>query len=254
VSARTAAGVENTLRGASPAEVFSGGEVTDLPAPVRRYLRASIADGTSLATCAKLRMRGHIKVRRWLPFTARQIVNPHKGLVWTARAAGLIAGSDRYIDGAGVMDWKLAGMVTLVHAEGADVSRSAAGRAGGEAILVPTALLPRFGVTWTATDDRHITAHYRLGPVPVDLHLHLDPRSRPRSVVFQRWGDPDATGAWGWYPFGGLITGHRAFAGLTVPSEGRLGWHFGTDRWTAGEFFRYRLTRYRTVPPDPARA
>jgi hypothetical protein len=241
--------VENTLRGGASRAAFSNAEVADLPAAVRRYLRASIADGTALDTCAKLRMRGHIKVRRWLPFTARQIVNPHKGLVWAARAAGLIAGSDRYVDGVGVMDWKLAGMVTLVHAEGADVSRSAAGRAGGEAILVPTALLPRFGVTWTATDDRHITAHYRLGPVPVELHLQLDPQSLPRSVVFQRWGDPDATGTWGWYPFGGRITGHRVFAGLTIPSEGRLGWHFGTDRWASGEFFRYRITSYHTVPP-----
>jgi len=246
--------VETTLCVGSSREEFTGAEVEHLPAPVRRYLHAAIADGTPLATCARVRMRGHIKVGRWLPFTARQILNPHQGLVWSARAAGVIAGSDRYIDGVGVMDWKLAGMVTLVHAEGADVTRSAAGRTGGEAILLPSALLPRFGVTWSVADHLHITAHYRVGPAPVELHLHLDPQARLRSFVFQRWGDPDATGTWGWHPFGGQITGHRSFAGLTIPSEGRLGWHFGTDRWTSGEFFRYRITSLHTLIParEPA--
>jgi hypothetical protein len=241
--------VESTLSVGSSREVFTSAEVEGLPAPVRRYLRASIAAGTPLATCARLRMRGRIKVGWWLPFTARQIVNPHEGLVWAARAAGVIAGSDRYIDGVGVMDWKIGGMVTLMHAEGADVTRSAAGRTGGEAILLPTALLPRFGVTWSAVDDLHIIAHHRVGRVPVDLHLRLDPQSRLRSVSFQRWGDPDATGTWDWHPFGGQITGHRSFAGLTVPSAGRLGWHFGTDRWTSGEFFRYRITSLETLAP-----
>jgi hypothetical protein len=42
--------------------------------------------------------------------------------------------------------------------------------------------------------------------------------------------------------FGGEITGCRCFAGFTIPSAGRLGCHFGTDRWAAGECFRYGIT------------
>jgi hypothetical protein len=59
-------------------------------------------------------------------------------------------------------------------------------------------------------------------------------------MVFDRWGDPDSSGSFAWYPFGGEITGYRTFEGVTIPSGGRLGWFFGTDRWPAGEFFRYR--------------
>jgi hypothetical protein len=61
-------------------------------------------------------------------------------------------------------------------------------------------------------------------------------------VVVQRWGDPDETGTWTRHPFGGDITAHRTFAGLTIPSAGHLGWHCGTDREAAGEFFRYEIT------------
>lgn len=230
--------------------VFRRAELEDLPDPVRRYLGTAIAPGTPLATCARLRMHGRIKVGRWLPFTARQVLNPHAGFVWAARAAAVIAGSDRYLDGAGAMDWKLAGTVILAHTDGVDASRSAAGRAGAEAIWVPTALLPRFGVTWSAEDEAHVTARFRVGSTPVEINLELDPAGRIRSMVFDRWGDPDQTGSWAQHPFGGEITGYRCFGGLTVPSAGRLGWHFGTDQWAAGEFFRYVITSLQTPSTD----
>jgi len=78
---------------------------------------------------------------------ARQVLNHHEGFVWSARAAGVITGSDRYLDGAGAQDWKLAGVVTVAYGDGPDVSGSAAGRGGAEEIWVPTALLPRFRVS-----------------------------------------------------------------------------------------------------------
>ena len=45
-------------------------------------------------------------------------------------AAGVITGSDRYLDGAGAQDWKLAGVVTVAYGDGPDVSGSAARRRG----------------------------------------------------------------------------------------------------------------------------
>jgi hypothetical protein len=96
-----------------PAEPGSYGaaELEGLPEPVQRHLAQAIAPGTPLFTSARLRMRGHIKVGRWLPFRARQLLNPRNGFVWTARAAGSIAGSDRYLDGDGGQNWKLLGLL-----------------------------------------------------------------------------------------------------------------------------------------------
>jgi TusA-related sulfurtransferase len=230
-----------------PSAVFTEAELDGLPGPVRRYLRAAIAPGTPLATAARLRMRGHIKVGRWLPFRAEQTLSPHRGFQWTARAAGVIAGFDRYAGGQGQMRWKLLGLLPLMQADGPDVSRSAAGRAAAEAIWVPTALLPRFGVDWSAADDRHITARCRIDTVEVQTHYELDADGRVRSVVFDRWGDPDGTGTWGLHPFGGKVTAYATFDGLSVPSAGRFGWFFGTDRWSQGEFFRYRITELQLI-------
>ncbi|MGH2689979.1 MAG: DUF6544 family protein, partial [Actinomycetota bacterium] len=195
--------------------------------------------------------RGRIRVGpRWLPFNARQVLAPHRGFLWAARVAGLIAGSDRYVDGAGALAWKMAGLVTIAAADGPDVSKSAVGRAGAEAIWLPSALLPRYGVRWSADGDRRITAHYALDDVPLDITYDIDADGRVASFAFDRWGDPDTSGTWGWHPFGGYVTGHRTFGGLTVPSRGSAGWSFGTPGWPAGEFFRYEITGLRPLP-DP---
>jgi hypothetical protein len=124
------------------------------------------------------------------------------------------------------------------------VARSAAGRAGAEAIWLPTALLPRFGVRWAApapARDR-VTAAFAVGETPLELELGLDTAGRVVSLAFDRWGDPGGDGRFGWHRFGGELTAHASFGGLTIPSAGRLGWFYGTDRWDEGEFFRYRIT------------
>lgn len=192
-------------------------------------------------------MRGRIKVGRWLPFRARQVLNPHRRFVWAARAAGVIAGSDRYLDGVGAMDWKLAGPVAVAHDAGPDVSRSAAGRgARRRSGFRPLCCLGSESPGRPPTTPMSRRG-FRLGTTPVAIDLALDPEGRIRSIVFDRWGDPDRCGTWAWHPFGGEITGYGCFDGLTIPTAGRLGWHFGTNRWTEGEFFKYEITGLRTV-------
>jgi Family of unknown function (DUF6544) len=209
------------LRSAEPG-TFTSAEVEGLPEPARRHLAQAIAPGTPLATSARLRMRGRIKIGRWLSFRARQVLDPHRGFVWAARTAGVITGSDCYVDGQGAQEWKLAGLVTVLRAEGPDISRSAAGRAGAEAIWVPTALLPRFGVRWTAHDDDSVTAHYRIGEVPMKVHYRLDRDGRIVSFVFDRWGDPDGTA-----PGAGIPSAARSPAtapSTASPSPAPAGW------------------------------
>jgi hypothetical protein len=233
-----------------PQSVFTDHELDGVPDPVQRFLRAAIRPGTPLMTGVRLGMHGRIKIGRWLPFTARQVLNPHEGTIWVAHAAGLIAGFDRYLEGAGAMKWTLASVLRLTRSGGPDVSRSTAGRVGAEGIWVPTALLLRFGVVWTVTDEGRVVAHHQLGTTPVETDLTLDPQGHITSLAFDRWGDPHQTGTWAWHRFGGEVTAHRTFAGLSIPSAGTLGRHHGTRRKAQGESFRSELTSLR--PSSPA--
>jgi hypothetical protein len=96
-----------------------------------------------------------------------------------------------------------------------------------------------------------VTAAFRVGDTPVELRLRPDAAGRIASLVFDRWGDPDNRGSFGWHRFGGEFTGYGSFQGLTIPCAGRLGWFYGEDRWPVGEFFRYQLTDLEPVA-EPA--
>ena len=242
---------QQLLRPSEPA-VFTDAELDGLPDPVCRYLRAAIAPGTPLATAARLRMRGQIKLGRWLPFQAQELLAPYQGFHWAARAAGVVSGFDRYVDGQGQMSWRLLGLLPVMRADGPDLSRSAAGRVAGEAMWAPTALLPRFGTAWSAADDHHLTARWRLDSHQAALELVIDDQGRLRESVFQRWGDPDRTGTFALHPCGGDVTAYATFDGVSVPGAGRAGWFYGTDRWAEGEFFRYQLTSMELVTRPPS--
>ena len=63
-------------------------------------------------------------------------------------------------------------------------------------------------------------------------------------------GDPGESGTWGLHAFGMEATAHATFDSFTIPSEGRLGWFYGADRWGEGEFFPFRITELRLVGPS----
>src|SRR5512146_159474 len=103
---------------------FGDVEIEKCDEPVQRYFRAAIAPGTPLARAARIRMRGSIKVVRWLPFRSDELLAPLHGYSWPATVAGgLLRGSDTFADGRASMTWKLFGIVPVIRADGSDVAR-----------------------------------------------------------------------------------------------------------------------------------
>ena len=222
-------------------------DLDKLPVGAQRYLAAAIAPGTLLFRTAHLVMRGEIELEGPLVgVSGRTGSRAGESIIWTTlRVARVVIGSDQYVSGRGWMSWKVAGLWSVVDVEGPDVSRSGAGRCAGETCWLPTMWLPRFGTTWTEEDRTHLTVRTTHDGHESACRLHLDDDDRIRTLVLDRWGDPDETGVFGLHPFGMDVTATATFSGLTVPSEGRVGWFHGTPRWSEGEFFRFRITALR---------
>lgn len=228
-------------------QVLPSDEIDRLPEPARRYLGHAIAEGRPLAQAVRLRMHGEIKLNRWLPFRAEQVIRRDRGMIWRARArvSGLpVSGYDRLIDGQAAMRWRLLGVLQVMRADGPDVTRSAAGRMMCESIWLPSILCAP-DVEWSATDDNRVAARLTIPPETADLHLDVTSAGALRSVHLKRWGNPGER-SFDYLPFGGLVEEEAAFDGYTIPVRVRVGWHFGSDRFDEdGEFFRATIDRAR---------
>jgi hypothetical protein len=219
--------------------------VSDLPEAARRWLCHAIAVGTPLWGSAELEMHGLIRLGRWRYFTAQQRIAPPERFLWAAqtRVAGLpVRGYDRYLDGAGEMRWRLLGAVPIMSGTGPDLSRSAAGRLAGEAVLVPTAFA---SATWhRCADPDRVRAVWTVGELELPVQLHVGHHGELLEISMLRWGNPDGA-PYGAYPFGVVVEQERRFDGVTIPSQFRASWWWETDRQAHGEFFRARVTSAR---------
>jgi len=185
-------------------------------------------------------MQGEIKLDRWLPFEAEEVIHADRGMVWEAavkKGRLTIRGYDRLVDGRGAMKWRMLGLVPVMSAAGPDVTRSAAGRFAAELIWLPSAL-GRSPVRWSAEGPNAAVAHVPVGRERVDLHLRIADTGALESMSLLRWGNPGA-GAYRHVRFGGVVERQGTFQGLTIPTKLRVGWHFGTERFDdEGQFFR----------------
>lgn len=225
----------------SPA-AFSPDMLAGLPEPAQRWLSHAITPGTPLWQTVQLSMHGQIRIGRWRPFTATQVIAPPHGYIWaaTVRVAGLpVTGYDRLMVSSGEMRWRLLHLIPVMTAGGRDITRSAYGRLASEITLIPTA----FGTaTWTPGEQPStVTATWRFGEDTEAASLRIAEDGRLTGGIVNRWGNPGG-GPYGRFPFGASIDSEATFGGITIPAEFRAGWWWGTERQEEGEFFRARIT------------
>lgn len=224
------------------AGTFDPAMTTGLPEPAHRWLSHAIAPGTPLWSSVELTMHGQIKLGRWRPFTARQVLSPPGGYTWaaTARLAGLpVTGYDRLSSGAGEMRWRLLRLIPVLTAAGPDITRSAYGRMAGEIALIPTAFRH---AAWTRGEDADTAvATWRFGGDTESAELRAARSGRLAEIRVNRWGNPGGA-PFGRYPFGVRFEAEARFGGVTIPSVLRAGWWWATERQHEGEFFRAEIT------------
>ena len=230
-------------------ERFDPAITAALPEPVRRWLGHAIAPGTPLRTAAELQMHGEIRLGAWRRFTAVQRLTPGGGFVWVATAwlLGLpVTGFDRFTRGSGQMRWRLLGAVRVMAAEGADITRSAAGRHAGELLLAAPAAALDPDIRWTTVDPDRATAWVRVGTGEHEVTLSVAADGALTELRMTRWGSP-GNEPFAAHAFGATMHDEATFDGFTVPRAITAGWHYGTDRWPEGQFIRYSVddARYR---------
>jgi hypothetical protein len=208
----------------------SGDEPLVVPPPVARYFAFALTPGQAPVRRARLRFTGTFasKPGAWAPFTAEQLISARPpGFVWDARIAmaplAAVRVRDSYIDGEGAMLGKVAGLVPVVDQYGTpEMAAGALHRFLGEAVWLPTALLPREGLAWSAIDATSARVTITDGPTTVSMDVRFGVNGEITTVSAMRFRDVNGTPVL--TPWVGRHTDYARVDGMMIPTAGEVAW------------------------------
>jgi hypothetical protein len=219
-------------------------DLTGLPEPVRRYLRATGVVGQPRVWNYRLRFRGRIRGapgERWMPFDADQqsfAEQPARLFLMRARMIALpVEAFHRLIGGHATMQVKIAGAFPIVDARGDVMDRSEAVTLFNDMCLLAPATLLDPGIGWEQVDALTVRARFTHGGHTISATLLFgddglitnfisDDRSRssPDGKVFTR------------LRFSTPVRDYRDFGSVRLAGHGEARWTLPEGEFTYGEF------------------
>ena len=212
----------------------------NLPHLARRYLEQAIAPGTLLASAVRLWMHGEMKFGKdWHSFKAEEVICWNRGMIWQATTLmnGLpILGEDRVVDGVGNASWN------TIQRSGEDITRSCVGRVQAESIWLPSVLCNP-DIIWTELNASQVQATFTALGEPAKLTLTGSNQGALEQIKVDRWGSLEGE-AFHYGDFGGIVEDSSTFEGYTIPTQLRVGWFFGRERFESeGESFHCTIDK-----------
>ncbi|MCY7278849.1 MAG: hypothetical protein LH702_35215 [Phormidesmis sp. CAN_BIN44] len=212
----------------------------NLPHLARRYLEQAIAPGTPLASAVRLWMHGEMKLgKHWHSFKAEEVICWDRGMIWqvTTLMNDLpILGCDRVVDGVGNASWN------TIQRSGEDITRSCVGRVQAESIWLPSVLC-NSDIIWTELNASQVQATFTALGEPAKLTLTVSNQGVLEQIKVDRWGSLEGE-AFHYGDFGGIVEQSDIFEGYTIPTQLRVGWFFGSERFESeGESFHCTIDK-----------
>jgi hypothetical protein len=189
----TAAAIDR-LAASQPATAVDPGAMSRLPPPVSRYFRKVLKQGQPMIRSAVATQDAEFFINgEWRPLRATQHfrISP-PAFVWDARIAMAplipVAVRDSYIDGRGSMQAALLGVYSLAdQTDKRELNLGALQRLLGEAVWLPTMLLPSHSVAWSPRDDRSAFVSLTDGGNTVTLLFQFDPDDAVAAISGERY-------------------------------------------------------------------
>jgi len=215
-------------------DIFDIALLSDLPAPVQRYLAKAIPVGEPLAPSVRLTQSGEFRLgdasSEFISFTAEQhmTTNP-PGFVWDADMQMMplmgVNVVDAYVGGEGILRARLLSSLAVADAEpGPILNEGELMRYLAEAVWFPPALLPGHGVEWEAVDDLHARAALTYGDITVSLLFTFNEDDEVVQIYSEGRGR-DVNGEYVITPWTGRFRNYQTFHGMWIPAEGEVEWN-----------------------------
>ena len=208
---------------------FTVAALADLPAPAARYLRQVLREGQPMVQSAIATQEAEFFLNgAWRPLRATQhVIAAPPAFVWDARIgmAPLVDAfvRDSYVGGTGSMVASALGVYGIVNQTGApELNAGALQRFLGEAVWLPTALLPSASVSWTANDQHSSTVTLRDGATTVSLLFHFNAEGLVASIQGDRF--KENAGSYTLQPWRIQCGEYRERDGMLIPLRCEVSW------------------------------
>jgi hypothetical protein len=220
---------EVALAAPPPSQSIRARDWDRLPDPVVTCFRRVLAYGEPPVTSLRIQQEGEILVGgRWRPFTATHEMSAGPpSFCWDARVrlAPLVYARvrDTLVDGVGSMEARV-GVIKLASAQGGSaIDAAALHRYLAEAVWMPAALLPRFGVAWRPVDDDRAVATLPQERATVSLEFTFNRLGEVTRIFTPvRWRA--VKNGFEPTPWQGTLTSYEPRCGMWVPIEAEVSW------------------------------
>jgi hypothetical protein len=249
---RLAAEVTDLFAAAQSADptYLTESDLTNLPAPVERWLRYSGVVGQARPNTVRLKYDGVFRLsddQAWMPYTSQTYytTNP-PALLWTAQFRMFrfvpIAGRDRYAGGEGSIAMKLLSLIHVADNSGGGLDQGALLRYLGETCWFPAGAVSPF-IVWEPRDQNSAVATMTYGGVSASATFHFDEEGQITKIAAQRYNDAKGR----LEPWTIPISRYGEFDGIRAPVEGEGVWNYATDDFT---YIRWRVTGIEYNRPE----
>ena len=208
-------------------------ELEGLPLPVARYFRRVLIPGQGIVSRARVRQQGEFRLRPgahgWRHFQASQTFTAlPPSFVWDASirvAPGVhVRVEDSFLGGAGSTRATILRVFPLTSRSGTpEIATAALQRYLAEAVLLPTALLPRCGVSWSPGGRYGARASLVVGTTCATLDFTFDHDGLVAGVhASSRMRDVQGRSVP--TPWQGRWSDFKTCDGMLVPRRGEVEW------------------------------
>ncbi len=232
------------LGGPTGADSYRESMLVDLPVPVQRYFQATLKDGQRMIRSAHVTQEAEFFINgTWRPLTATQAFRTSPpAFVWDARIATAplmpVYVRDAYLDGLGSMKAAMYGVISFADLSNRnELSLGALQRFLGEAIWLPTALLPSSLVTWSPGDDHSATVTLRDAGHEVSLRFEFDDTGMVRTISGDRY--KEAQGSFSLEQWRITCSDVQERHGVRIPMRCEVAW---IDQDVPQPYWRGRVT------------
>ncbi len=219
-------------------------ELAALPAPVARYFTYALGP-ESPVRLARVAHAGTFRTRpgaRASRFTSIQNISAvPRGFVWDAAISMLplipVRVRDSYLGGKAGVDGRIGGLIPVVREAGTpELASGALARWLGEAVWLPTALLPGPDFSWAAIDDRSARATLTDRGIEVSMVAHFGAAGEIVRITAERYREEGGRGVL--TPWLIELGDYTHTGGMMVPMSGSVSWELPGGRF---EYWKARI-------------